>query len=81
MKEQKTRLEDLRFKEEEECSHQFYDIVLHMLEKDALVYLSSDKFPTRRHELLQRKAPKEISIDQTSLVVRDKTIELMLNSN
>ena len=76
VKEQKTRLEGLRFKGEEECSHQSYDIVLHMLEKDALVYLAPDKFPTRRHELLQRKAPKEISIDQTSLVVRDKTMEL-----
>ena len=36
VKEQKTRLEGLRFKGEEECSHQSYDIVLHMLEKGLL---------------------------------------------
>ena len=76
IKDQKARLEGLRFRGEEECSHQSYDLVLHMLEKDTLLYLPPDKFPTRRHELLQKKAPKEITIDQSALIVRDKHMEL-----
>lgn len=36
LKEQKTRLEGLRFKGEEECAFQSYDLVLNMLEKDSL---------------------------------------------
>ena len=76
IKDQKARLEGLRFRGEEECSHQSYDLVLHMLEKATLLYLPPDKFPTRRHELLQKKAPKEITIDQSALIVRDKHMEL-----
>ena len=41
---QKNRLSGLRFKGKEECAHQAYDLVLSMLEKDSLVYLSPDKF-------------------------------------
>ena len=47
-----------------------------MLEKDCLLYLGPEKFPTRRHELLQKKASKEISIDQAHLVVKDKQQDL-----
>jgi hypothetical protein len=70
------RLEGLRLKGEEECSHQSYDLVLNVVEKDALVYLSPKKFATRRSELLLRKAPKERSIYQSSLIIRDKDLEL-----
>ena len=84
IKDQKARLEGLRFRGEEECSHQSYDLALHMLEKDTLLYLPPDKFPTRRHELLQKKAPKEITIDQSALIVRDNIwsshVRLQLNS-
>ena len=76
IKDQRVRLEGLRLKREEECSHQSYDLVLNVVEKDALVYLSPKKFATRRSELLLRKAPKEISIDQSSLIIRDKDLEL-----
>lgn len=76
LKEQKTRLEGLRFKGEEECSYQSYDLVLNMLEKDSLVYLSPEKFATRRNELALKKTGKEISIDQSSLVIKDKAQEL-----
>ena len=43
IKEQRTRLEGLRFKGEEECSHQSYDLVLNMMERDSLVYASGGK--------------------------------------
>ena len=76
IKEQRSRLEGLRFKGEEECSYQSYDLVLNMMEKDSLVYLSPEKFATRRTELALKKTGKEISIDQSSLVIKDKAQEL-----
>ena len=51
-------------------------IVLAVLEKDCLTYLGPEKFPTRRNELMQKKPSKEISIDQSQLVVKDKQPEL-----
>ena len=47
-----------------------------MLEKNCLRYLGPEKFPTRRHELLQKKPSKEISIDQSQLVVKEKQSDL-----
>ena len=52
-----------------------------MLEKDSLVYLSPDKFATRRSELSHKKTTKEISIDQSSLVVRDKAQDLSCSTS
>ncbi len=72
----KNRLTGLRFKGEEECCHSSYDVALNMLEKDCLLYLGPEKPPTRRHELLQKKPSKEISIDQAQLVVKDKQQDL-----
>ena len=76
IEQQKARLTGLRFKGEEECCHSSYDITLNMLEKKCLLYLGPEKFPTRRHELLQKKPSKEISIDQSQLVVKDKEADL-----
>ena len=73
---QRTRLTGLRFKGEEECSHASYDLVLSLLEKDCLTYLGPEKFPTRRNELLQKKPSKEITIDQSQLIVKEKQSEL-----
>ena len=56
VKEQRTRLEGLRLKGEEECAFQSYDLVLGMLEKDSLVYLAPEKFATRRSELALRES-------------------------
>ena len=75
VKEQKVRLEGLRLKGEEECAFQNYDLVLGMIEKDSLVYLSPEKFATRRSELALKKATKEI-LDQSALVVRDKAQDI-----
>lgn len=68
-------------KGEEECSHSSYDIVLSMLEKDTLVYLGPEKFPTRRQELMQKKPGREISIDQSALVIKDKHQDLLCNTS
>ena len=76
VKEQRTRLEGLRLKGEKECAFQNYDLVLGMLEKDSLVYLSPEKFATRRSELALKKATKEILIDQSALVVRDRSQDI-----
>ena len=73
---QRNRLTGPRFKGEEECSHASYDLVLAVLEKDCLTYLGPEKFPTRRNELMQKKPSKEISIDQSQLVIKDKQPEL-----
>jgi len=80
IKEQRTRLEGLRLKGEEECSHSSYDLVLNMLEKDCLIYLGPEKFPTRRQELMQKKPGREISIDQSALIVKDRQQELLCNT-
>ena len=72
----RNRLTGLRFKGEEECSHASYDLVLAVLEKDCLTYLGPEKFPTRRNELMQKKPSKDISIDPSQLVVKDKQPEL-----
>jgi len=77
IKDQKARLERLRFKGQEECSYQSYDVVLSMMEQDTLLHLSPDKFPTRRQELVQKKATKEVSIDQSALVIKDRAQELL----
>ena len=47
-----------------------------MLEKNCLLYLGPEKFPTRRHELLQKKPSEEISIVQSQLVVKEKQSDL-----
>ena len=47
IQQQKDRLSGLRFRGEEECAHCSYDIALTMLERDTLVYLGPEKFPTR----------------------------------
>ena len=73
---QKGRLTGLRFRGEEECCHSAYDVTLNMLERNCLLYLGPEKFPTRRHELLQKKPGKEISIDQSQLVVKEKQSDL-----
>lgn len=64
IKDQRTKLEGLRLRGEEECSHSSYDLVLNMLEKDCLIYLGPEKFATRRQELMQKKPGRKISIDQ-----------------
>ena len=46
IQQQKDRLSGLRFRGEEECAHCSYDIALTMLERDTLVYLGPEKFPT-----------------------------------
>jgi len=80
IKDQKTRLEGIRFKGEEECSFQSYDTVLGMLEKDILTYLGPEKFATRRQELLQKKSAKEVTIDQSALVIKDKAQDILCST-
>ena len=72
IQQQKHRLSGLRFRGEEECAHCSYDIALTMLEKDTLVYLGPEKFPTRRNELQLKKPGKKITIDQAQLILKEK---------
>ena len=52
-----------------------------MVEKDALIYLGPEKFATRRQELFQKKPNREISIDQSSLIVKDKQQESLCSTS
>ena len=81
IQQQKDRLSGLRFRGEEECPHCSYDIALTMLEKDTLVYLGPDKFPTRRNELQLKKPGKEITIDQSQLIVKEKPADFTCSTN
>ena len=47
-----------------------------MLERDTLVYLGPEKFPTRRNELQLKKPGKEITIDHAQLIVKEKPSRL-----
>lgn len=80
IKDRKARWEGLRFKGEGECSYQSYD-VLSMMEKDTPLYLSPGKFPTRSQVLVQKKATKEVSIDQSALVIKDRAQELLCSTS
>ena len=68
VQQQKERLTGLRFRGEKECSHSSYDITLTMLEKDCFIYLGPERFPT--------KPSKEISIDLSQLIAKDKHSDL-----
>ena len=81
IQQQKDRLSGLRFRGEEECAHCSNDIALTMLEKDTLVYLGPEKFPTRRNELQLKKPGKEIAIDQSQLIVKEKPADFTCSTN
>ncbi|CAK9041188.1 Uncharacterized protein SCF082_LOCUS23837 [Durusdinium trenchii] len=72
---QRKRLQGLLLRGDEEVAHACYDLVLNLLDKDTLVYLGPEKFYTRKTELLQKKPPKELSIDQNSLIIKDKSAD------
>ena len=72
---QRKRLQGLLLRGDEEVAHACYDLVLNLLDKDTLVYLGPAKFYTRKTELLQKKPPKELSIDQNSLIIKDKSAD------
>ena len=81
VQQQKDRLSGLRFRGEEESAHCSYDIALTMLEGDTLVYLGPEKFPTRRNELQLKKLGKEITIDQSQLIVKEKPADFTCSTN
>ena len=76
IKEQRARLSGLRLRGEEECAYSSYDLIMSMLEKDALVHMHPEKFATRRQELQKSKPNKKLIIDQSMLAVREKTADL-----
>lgn len=71
---QRGRLQGLRLRGEEECSHASYNLVLQLQEKDSLMYLHPEKFTTRRQELAAKKPPKELSLDSGHLTIKDKDV-------
>eukprot|EP00435_Cladocopium_sp_Y103_P007410 s3328_g2.t1 len=79
--EQRKRLTGLRLRGEEEVGHNVYDLLLAMAEKDVLIYHGPEKFHTRRQELLNRKPGKELAIDASSLVVKEKPADLVCATN
>ena len=77
---QKQRLAGLRLKGDEEVAHSSYDLVFTMLEKDVVTYLHPEKFVTRRSELLHKKPAKQLSLDQDSLTVKEKPLDMVCNT-
>ena len=47
-----------------------------MLEKDTITYLHPEKFVTRRAELLQKRPLKQLALDQDSLTVKEKPLDM-----
>ena len=74
--EQRRRLTGLRLRGEEEVGHAVYDMLMTMAEKDVIVYHAPERFHTRRQELLNKKPNKELAIDASQLVVREKNAEM-----
>lgn len=73
---QRRRLSGLRLKGDEEVAHSSYDLAFTMLEKDTITYLHPEKFVTRRSELLQKRPMKQLSLDQDSLTVKEKPLDM-----
>jgi len=73
---QRQRLAGLRLKGDEEVAHSSYDLAFTMQEKDTITYLHPEKFVTRRAELLQKRPLKQLALDQDSLTVREKPIDM-----
>ena len=74
---QRQRLAGLRLRGDEEVAHSSYDLVFTMLEKDVVTYLHPEKFVTRRSELLHKKPTKQLSLDQDSLTVKEKPLDMV----
>eukprot|EP00435_Cladocopium_sp_Y103_P049235 s2261_g14.t1 len=74
--EQRKRMTGLRLRGEEEVGHAVYDMLIAMAEKDVLIYHGPEKFHTRRQELMNKKPGKELAIDASSLVVKDKASDI-----
>jgi hypothetical protein len=73
---QRQRLAGLRLKGDEEVAHSSYDLAFTMLEKDTITYLHPEKFVTRRAELLQKRPLKQLALDQDSLTVKEKPLDM-----
>ena len=69
---QKLRLGGLSFQGEEEVAHDAYNLVYAMIQKDDLVWLSPEKFGTRRSEISAKKQGKEVIIDGSGLAIKEK---------
>ena len=69
---QKARLGGLSFQGEEEVAHDSYNLVYVMIQKDDLVWLSPEKFGTRRSEFSAKKQGKELIIDGSGLAIKEK---------
>ncbi|CAK9110570.1 unnamed protein product [Durusdinium trenchii] len=74
---QRKRLGGLLFKGAEENAHASYDLVLQMLEKDALLYLGPEKFQTRRFELQQKKTIQRAVVGQRAFRRRALAFDLV----
>eukprot|EP00435_Cladocopium_sp_Y103_P059530 s575_g21.t1 len=74
--EQRKRMTGLRLRGEEEVGHAVYDMLIAMAEKDVLIYHGPEKFHTRRQELMNKKPGKELAIDASSLIVKDKASDI-----
>ena len=77
---QRQRLAGLRLKGDEEVAHSSYALVFTMLEKDVVTYLHPEKFVTRRSESLHKKPAKQLSLDQDSLTVKEKPLDMVCNT-
>lgn len=73
---QRQRLAGLRLKGDEEVAHSSYDLAFTMLEKDTITYLHPEKLVTRRAELLQKRPLKQLALDQDSLTVKEKPLDM-----
>ena len=69
---QRARLGGISFQGEEEVAHDAYNLVYAMIQKDDLVWLSPEKFGTRRAELSAKKQGRELTIDGSGIAIKEK---------
>ena len=69
---QKLRLGGLSFQGEEEVAHDAYNLVYAMIQKDDLVWLSPEKFGTRRSEISAKTQGRELIIDGSGIAIKEK---------
>jgi len=72
IKKQGERLSGVPLRNESECSHGSYDLVMKMVQDNTVTYLSPSRFPSRHAELRLDKPKKELDVVNSKVTLRDE---------
>eukprot|EP00439_Symbiodinium_sp_Y106_P070600 s945_g12.t1 len=76
IKRQAERLSGVALRNETECSHGSYDLVMRMVQENTISYLSPARFPSRQAELKLEKPKKELDVVNSKITLKDQVVDL-----